>query len=265
MVNRIYFNSKRYLVIGESQSTLSYLFHVSKSTIRSIIIETCKAITLQLGFKLIVTPKSTRAWLEKSFKFDQNFNLKHCVGLLDGKHFQIFKPRNSGSKYFNFKKNHLIVLMAIVDADYNFIYVDIGKQGSMHDNSIYETTNFKKALDRNQLQFPTSTVDDLPYYLIGDGGFKLSNHLMVPIRSGPNITEKEKFFNRKISSVRRIVENVSGILVNRFRVFSKPMYLDPSIAKHIISAACILHNYLNKRNGHWYLNSREQLRNRNSD
>lgn len=88
----------------------------------------------------------------------------------------------------------------------------------------------------------------------------MDKNLMVPIRTRPNITEKERFFNRRISSVRRVIENVFGILVSRFRLFLKPMYVEPSSANFIVSAACVLHNCLNRRNGSNYLGRELSIR-----
>lgn len=52
-----------------------------------------------------------------------------CIGALDGKHVHIRPPPGSGSEFFNYKNTFSIVLMALVDADYKFIYCDIGCNG----------------------------------------------------------------------------------------------------------------------------------------
>uniref|UniRef100_A0A914DEB2 DDE Tnp4 domain-containing protein n=1 Tax=Acrobeloides nanus TaxID=290746 RepID=A0A914DEB2_9BILA len=43
------------------------------------------------------------------------------IGAIDGKHFEIEKPDNSGSTFFNYKGYHSLVMLAVVDADEKFI------------------------------------------------------------------------------------------------------------------------------------------------
>jgi hypothetical protein len=46
---------------------------------------------------------------------------------MDGKHVQIRKPAESGSYYFNYKNTFRIILMAVVNDNYMFMIVDVGK------------------------------------------------------------------------------------------------------------------------------------------
>ena len=54
------------------------------------------------------------------------------------------------------KKKHSIVLLAVVDADYNFVVVDVGAYGRQSDASIFSNSSFGKMLKEEQLPLPES-------------------------------------------------------------------------------------------------------------
>lgn len=45
---------------------------------------------------------------------------------MDGKHILVKKPPNTGSYYYNYKGTFSVVLFAIVNANYEFLYVHNG-------------------------------------------------------------------------------------------------------------------------------------------
>ena len=92
------------------------------------------------------------------------------------------------------------------------------------------------------LQFLESGVS-LPYMIIADDAFPLQENIMKPYPHR-NLDPAERIFNYRLSRARRVVENVFGILANRFRVFQAPIALEPEKIEMIILACCSLHNYL---------------------
>lgn len=61
---------------------------------------------------------------------------------MDGKHVRIKCPPKGGSAYYNYLKYHSIVLFAIVDADYKFLYHEVGAEGRVGDATIWNQSNF---------------------------------------------------------------------------------------------------------------------------
>lgn len=69
---------------------------------------------------------STEEWIMIANNFESAANFPLCLGAIDGKHIRVVKPEESGSMFLNYKHFFSIVLMAVVDANYNFIYIDVG-------------------------------------------------------------------------------------------------------------------------------------------
>ncbi|KAJ8961611.1 hypothetical protein NQ317_001692 [Molorchus minor] len=72
-------------------------------------------------------PLTAEQWIEIEKGFRDNF--PHSVGAIDGKHIVIKCPNNTGSEYYNYKRIFSIVLLALVDGNYRFIFADIESQG----------------------------------------------------------------------------------------------------------------------------------------
>lgn len=58
-------------------------------------------------------------------KFFQLSKCSRYIGAIDGKNVIIKIPPCSGSINFNYKKTYIIILFAMVDADYCFTFIDV--------------------------------------------------------------------------------------------------------------------------------------------
>lgn len=183
-------------------------------------------------------------WNEVESGFRTRWNFPGCHGAIDGKHITIEAPPNCGSEYFNYKGSNSVVLMAVVDHDYCFRYVNIGANGRNSDAGIFKNSRLRNNLESNLL--PKGG------FFVGDDAFPLKTYLLKPY-SGSNLTEKQKIFNYRVSRARRIVENAFGILASRFRIFHKPIPTDVSTTEKIIRASCAMHNWLRLSSpGHYF-------------
>lgn len=177
------------------------------------------------------------------------WNMPNCFGAIDGKHIVLRCPPNSGSLYFNYKKQFSIVLMAISDYLYRFSLVDIGAYGGNSDGGIFEASNIGKNLKSNGLNLPTSLAYlpksniSMPGFFIADAAFPLCSQIMRPY-STINLTEKQQIYNYRHSRARRTVESAFGIYSNRWRVFHTAISMLPEVADLITTASVCLHNYI---------------------
>ena len=96
---------------------------------------------------------------------------------MDEKHVLIKCPINSGSCYFNYKSTFSIVLLALVDADYMFLYVDIGCNGRVRDGGVFRNSSLGDALEHSKLNIPDSEEEQLHYVVVADDAFPLKKHI----------------------------------------------------------------------------------------
>ena len=86
-------------------------------------------------------------------------------------------------------------------------------------------------------------ADKLPYVTVVDEGLPLKLYQMLPY-PGKNLTENRAIFNYRLSQVRRIIENIFGILAARWRIFHRPIRANVTTVEKIVLGCVCLHNYL---------------------
>lgn len=139
-------------------------------------------------------------------------------------------------------------MLALVDDQYCFKYIDVGTNGRESDGSVFVKCTLKNAVENNLLNMPSNTI------FIADDAFPLKEYLLKLCSHHDPLTIKERVFNYRLSHARRIVENAFGILVSRFRIFEKPIALSPEKTDSVVKTTCILHNWL-RTNSSSYLYS----------
>ncbi|XP_058817665.1 uncharacterized protein LOC131680974 [Topomyia yanbarensis] len=244
-----------YLAHGSSHFYLSRLFRMGVSTVRSITQEVTQIIWNKLC-GIYLPEVDENSWKQYSNEFKIQWNLPNCCGAIDGKHITLECPPKSGSLYFNYKKQHSISLMAICDANYNFLAVDVGAYGGNSDGSVFAASEFGRRLLRDELNLPgpcalPRSEHIIPHYIVGDAAFPLKSNLMRPY-PGRNLSLTKENFNRRLSRARRTIENAFGIMVARWRILKSPLIMHPMSAEHIVKSVVILHNFVKQHCGSQY-------------
>lgn len=189
-------------------------------------------------------------WRNIAEDFNNLWNFPNCLGALDGKHVIIQAPPNSGSSYFNYKKTFSVVLLALVDAHYNFIAVDVGAYGKNSDGGIFASSNLSKGIEQRTLSIPgkkvlPQTSIEVPHVIVADEAFPLKTYLMRPYPK-QDLDRSKRIYNYRLSRARRVVENTFGILSQKFRIYFRRIQAAPHNVDYIILATCILHNFIKK-------------------
>ena len=125
------------------------------------------------------------------------------------------------------------MMLALVDGQYKFRWVDAGTAGSCSDAQIFNASQLR--IEDGRIGFPdpasiTQGGRDVPYFILADDAFARM------------LTREERIANYRISRGRRVVENTFGILVSRFRVMTTTIGLPPATVREVVFTWVVLHN-----------------------
>ena len=193
--------------------SISQLFGLGHSTVCSIVLETCKAITEILLPKYVRIPQG-ESCKEAINGFD-HLGFPQAVGAIDGTHISIIRPVENATDYFNRKGFHSIIMQGVVDYRGIFIDVYIGWPGRVHDARVFKNSVLFHKASRGAL-LPDWHKNygpvKIPLLLLGDPAYPLLPWLMKPYTHHEDLSPKQKNFNRRLSKARVVVEQAFGHL-----------------------------------------------------
>ena len=126
------------------------------------------------------------------------------------------------------------MLLALVDAEYRFFWF----KWIFIRCTYFNRSHLKEKIEDSTLGLlaPEPLGEggpNLHYFLSGDNVFELIPR-MVKLYSRKQLTREERIASYRISKVRRVMVNVFGILVSRFRVLLCTMEQRPRVVRDII-------------------------------
>lgn len=142
-------------------------------------------------------------------------------------------------------------MLAIVDAKYKFLVIDVGSYGKEGDSCIFSKSVMGQRIYTEQFGLPAENTQlpgsdkCLPYVIVGDEAFRLHKRIMKSFNRAQAKADFEKsVFNYRLSRSRRVSENAFGLLSQIFRVFYTPIAIKPETCDSLITATCCLHNLI---------------------
>ena len=121
----------------------------------------------------------------------------------------------------------------MVDADYKFLYVNVGCQGHISDGGVFKTSELYHLSVNAEINLPDSRQlpdlsslndsflveskreSEVPYIVVADDAVPLTTYCMRPY-SSQKLSDSKRVFGYRLSRARRTTENAFGILSNRF-------------------------------------------------
>lgn len=123
-------------------------------------------------------------------------------------------------------------MQAVSDHRRKIIDVFIGYPGSVHDSRVFRNSPLQNTLE----------VKCGGYYLLGDSGYPLRPHLLIPYKDRGNLTRRQINYNLKLAKNRYVVEHCFGLLKQKFRQMYHVKLRKIRLLCHFVRAACVLHN-----------------------
>ena len=234
---------------GDYYFTIAEMFGVGVSTVAAITEDVCEVIINNLWNDSVVNhfPKNEQAFREKMLDMEQMWQFPCCWSAIDGCHISIKCPPGgleSSKEYHNFKNFYSIVLMGMVDAKYRFIWASCGYPGNSHDSIIMQSTTLWQEIAQGKI-LPGIAKNvggvDVPPLIVGESAFPFQTWLMKPYTNAV-LTEKQKYFNYRLSRARMVSEGAYGQLKGRWRVLFRRNECSQKNVRTVTMACIVLHN-----------------------
>ena len=234
---------------GDYLYTIAEMAGVGVLTVSMIVSEVCEAIIECMWEECInkFMPKTSQEFAEKMLDTEELWQFPYSLVAVDGCHIPIKCPPGgleSCKEYHNFKNFYSVVLMAMVDAKYRFVWGSCGFPGNSHDSIILQSTClWKRIKDGSFLPDFTNSLEgvQIPQLIIGDSAFPFENWLMKPYTNAV-LTPSQRYFNYRLSRARMVIEGAYGQLKGRWRILMRKSESAHTEVKNFTLACMVLHN-----------------------
>ena len=142
-----------------------------------------------------------------------------------------------------------MVLLTLLNMDM-FLWADVWTNGCCSHAHIFNDGQLKQSIMDVTIGFPDAEPlpgddTDMPYFIVADDTLALRTWLMKPF-SGRNLNDQQHIFNYRLSRARLVVQNVFGVLANRFRSLLTTMDMEPNNITSKVLVCMTVHNIIRK-------------------
>ncbi len=214
------------------------------STVHAIVTQVCASIVENPWQECITEhmPQSEEDFKGKMKDMNNMWQFPFCWAAIDGCHIPIKCPQGgaeASKEYHLFKNFYSIVLMAMVDSNYRFIWGSCGFPGNSHDAIIFQSKSLWENIKEHG--FIPDIGQNIADVIIGDFAFPFQPWLLKPYTNAV-LTEKQRYFNFRLSRARMVAEGAFGQLKDRWRVLLRRNESSPHEAKTATLTCMVLHN-----------------------
>jgi hypothetical protein len=209
----------------------------AKSSVSCIITRVLRALALGSFKQDMVSLPTMHECHEQGLIFQKQSQFyfdEFIFGAIDSKEVKIRRPTEDSEAYFNRKRFHSVKLQIVCSSGTKIYDYFVGWPGSSDDVYAFRNSPIHKLINDNHFQ---------GYRIIGDSAYPCSNALLCPYkRTGQHdLTPQQRQFNKKLSSLRQIVECTFGVMCQRW---SRLNYINLSQRTcELIEIICCLHNF----------------------
>ena len=126
-----------YLADEGRMRKISNSFGLGKATVSKVIRRVTSVISVKLGPKYIVLPKTKKEVEEHAQNFYNRYVFPQCIGAVDDTHIKIKRPIDNPTDYVNKKSNFTLNCQGTVGYNYFFVDVLIIWPGSVHEARMF--------------------------------------------------------------------------------------------------------------------------------
>jgi hypothetical protein len=234
---------------GDYFYTIAEMVGLGRSTVSTIVGEVTEAIVTCMWKECVTAymPVTEENFKKKILDMEEFWQFPFSWGAVDGCHIPIKCPAGgaeSMKEYHNFKNFYSIVLMAVVDAKYRFVWGSCGFPGNSHDSVLLQSTSLWANIKEGIFSPNFSQLEQgiyVPPLLLADSAFPMEACLMKPYTNAI-LTKEQRYFNYRLSRARMVVEGTYGQLKGRWRFLLRKSESNHFEVKMATLACMVLHN-----------------------